>query len=473
MSTVKPFLFPLVVVLLLIVGSSCNRNPNNEQAVESTLLKTDTSLEEDSLQIITAWLNQTSVPVQHLEAGNGFADLHPLKQVLKDVKVVGLGEATHGTREFFTMKHRLLEFLVSEMNFTAFVMESSYSACQPINDYILTGKGDRATVLTNQGYAVWDNEEFSSILEWLKTYNQKVPDEKKVKFYGNDSGFNGVGRERVLAFLQKYAPEKVTATDAFFKVLATEEEKWPFRLNQIKLQQAFIPLQELISFFNTNKDRLISVSSSEEWERVYKHAQVMEQWILASLQETPPSLTSKKLGRNQYMAQNLLYLIEKEKPDTKFMVWAHNGHISNFVEEETVGAHLKKRFGNKYYALSLKCGQGTFRTRELLPDNFMGDLKADTILPAEKSLGWYLSRVQKGNFFIDLRPASPNPVVEKWMATPIKFGSDGWVHNNAKQNNYETRKLKGLYDGIIFIEHSTPANPTKNTKYRSANRIGI
>ena len=43
------------------------------------------------------------------------------------------------------------------MNFTAFVLESSNAACQPINDYILDGKGNEATVLTGQGYIPWDN----------------------------------------------------------------------------------------------------------------------------------------------------------------------------------------------------------------------------------------------------------------------------------------------------------------------------
>jgi erythromycin esterase len=109
-------------------------------------------------EVIT-WLQQNAIPIQHVEAGNGFSDLQPLKQVLKDVKVVGLGETTHGTREIFQMKHRLLEFLVTEMGFNTFTIEASFSACQPINDYVLYGKGDRATVLTGQWYVVWDTEE--------------------------------------------------------------------------------------------------------------------------------------------------------------------------------------------------------------------------------------------------------------------------------------------------------------------------
>ena len=146
-------------------------------------------------QAIVAWLQQNAIPLRHIEAGNGFADLQPLKRILADARVVGLGETTHGTREFFQIKHRLLEFLVTEMAFNAFVLEASYAACQPINEYVLHGRGDRATVLTGQGYIPWDTEEFSEMLDWLRAYNQGVPDEKKVSFHGADLWRNEMGRQ--------------------------------------------------------------------------------------------------------------------------------------------------------------------------------------------------------------------------------------------------------------------------------------
>ncbi len=47
------------------------------------------SFAQDSVQVITSWIQENAIPIKHVEAGNGFADLQPLKQVLKDVKVVG------------------------------------------------------------------------------------------------------------------------------------------------------------------------------------------------------------------------------------------------------------------------------------------------------------------------------------------------------------------------------------------------
>jgi erythromycin esterase len=77
---------------------------------------------------VTGWLAQNALPLSSLTTGVSTVDLQPLKDVLDGVRIVGLGEATHRTREFFQLKHRLLEFLVTEMGFSVLAMEASASA---------------------------------------------------------------------------------------------------------------------------------------------------------------------------------------------------------------------------------------------------------------------------------------------------------------------------------------------------------
>jgi erythromycin esterase len=383
------------------------------------LLSISNLFAKDTVQIVSAWFKQNSYPIKYIEPGNDFSDLQLLKKTLKDVSIIGLGESTHGTYEFFKIKHRIIEFLVTQMNFTAFVLESSYAACEPINDYILYGKGDRATVLTGQGYTPWDNEEFSDMIDWMRAYNKNVSDERKIRFYGMDLCYNGLGRESVLAYLKKYSPEKVVSVDSLFLVLSSEEYKWPTRLDQNKLQGSYIPLQQLINYFNTNKNRLITASSPDGWGKAYQYLQVMEYWLLANLNDPPPSLKSKKLSRDDFMGQNMLYIINKERPNTKFVIWAYNDHIASDSSdgEESPGYQMRKRFGDKYYALALACYKGTFQTRILLPDKYWGALKMDTIPPFEKSINWYLYNTNKKQLFIDFRLSSSNSLVEKWLAT--------------------------------------------------------
>lgn len=123
------------------------------------------ALDKKEQQQFIDWISSNAHPLKSVSAGSGFEDLQWLKPVLQNVNYVGLGEATHGTREFFQMKHRMLEFLVKEMGFTIFAIEASYSGCRRINDYVLYGKGDAHTALASQGFWTWDTEEIIDMIE--------------------------------------------------------------------------------------------------------------------------------------------------------------------------------------------------------------------------------------------------------------------------------------------------------------------
>jgi erythromycin esterase len=439
------------------------------------LCSVNSSFAQDTTEMVISWLKQNCIPLKSIEPGDNFSDLQSLKTTLKDVQVVGLGEATHGTKEFFKMTHRLVQFLVTEMGFTAFTLESSYSDSEPINDYIISGKGNLSDVLTGQGYMAWDTEEFSAMLAWLKAYNQLMPEGKKVRFYGIDVVcYQRIAREKVMAYLKNYAPDKTASTDSLFQVLAGEEVKWPTRLDEQVLQNAFIPLHELISYFYDNKNKLISISSFKEWEQATRYSELMEEAIFKVVDSLPESLSSGRQSRDYYMAQNLRYLMKNAGPNAKFMFCAHNDHVVTDSTDSTrsVGFYLRQWLGNKYFALGMHCNGGTFIARELLPDGYWGDLRSDTILSFQKSFAWHLEQTGKGPLFIDLRLASSNHLVDKWLGMPGKVGNGSWRYKNSDET-FIIKEFKGLYDGLVFIDRSSPVQPTKNALARSAARIGF
>lgn len=343
-------------------------------------------------QAIIWWLQENAIPIRHLEAGNGFADLRPLKRVLQNVKVVGLGEATHGTREFFQVKHRLVEFLVTELDFTVFAVEASYAACQPINDYVLHGTGDRATVLAAQRYVVWDTEEFSALLDWLRVYNQLVPEDRKVTFSGSDITYNAYGRRAVLEYLARVAPDRIDATESLFRILAREEAKWPRRLDaesEATVRQVLPKLQDLIAYLSENGDELARHSTAAELDRVQQFVEVMQQWWLDG-----------PTGRSRHMAENLLRVLHREHPDAKVVVWAHNVHVgvaTPWDGEPSLGHVLRERYGDAYFGCALEFNEGSYQTRTVLPDGVLGDLR-EAALPSSpvESIPWHLARVDSG-----------------------------------------------------------------------------
>src|ERR1017187_8012638 len=91
---------------------------------------------------VTEGVRGSAIRLTTPEAGHGFKDMEPLKKVVGNARIVSLGEATHGTREFFQLKHRMLEFLATEMGFTIFSIEANMPEAYKLNDYVLNGKGD-------------------------------------------------------------------------------------------------------------------------------------------------------------------------------------------------------------------------------------------------------------------------------------------------------------------------------------------
>src|SRR5689334_19713119 len=88
------------------------------------------------------WLARHAIPLAATEATGNVDDLAPVAGIVGSAHVVGLGDATHGTHEFFTMKLRLVQFLVTRMGFDVLAIEGSFPQVERINAYVQGGAGD-------------------------------------------------------------------------------------------------------------------------------------------------------------------------------------------------------------------------------------------------------------------------------------------------------------------------------------------
>jgi len=166
-----------------------------------------------------AWLRANAVPLTTVEAGSGFADLVKLKAAIGDARIVSLGESTHGTREIFQAKHRLVEYLASELGFTIFSIEANMPEAYRLNDYVLQGKGDSKTLLQGMYFWTWNTEEVLAMIEWMRAFNQSG--KGRIEFTGFDIQTPTVAMEIVQELLQKVDPEKAkTAGETFRDVAA-------------------------------------------------------------------------------------------------------------------------------------------------------------------------------------------------------------------------------------------------------------
>lgn len=125
-----------------------------------------------AVQPEVAWIRSHAVRLQTPEAGHGFADMKPLKKIVGNARIVSLGEATHGTREFFQLKHRMLEFLASEMGFTIFSIEANMPEAYRLNDFVLNGNGDPAKLIKGMYFWTWDTQEVLEMVLWMREFNK-------------------------------------------------------------------------------------------------------------------------------------------------------------------------------------------------------------------------------------------------------------------------------------------------------------
>ncbi len=101
------------ISLIFVLLTSCNQKSTEDQ--------------------VTEWISDHAIQISTVEAGNGFKDLLPLGKIVGDARIVSLGEPTHGNREVFQLKHRLIEYLVTEKGFHIFALECPFGEAFDVN----------------------------------------------------------------------------------------------------------------------------------------------------------------------------------------------------------------------------------------------------------------------------------------------------------------------------------------------------
>ena len=410
-------------------------------------------------EALVSRLGSQAIALKSVTAGSGFDDLMPLKEILRDVRVVGLGEATHGTREFFQARHRLLEFLVKEMGFTVLAVEGSYAAFVKINDYVLHGVGNQAEVLAAQKYWILDTEEVAAMIDWLRAHNQTVPDDKKVKFLGIDPNANELAMKAVTDYLAKVAPDRVTSVEAVFRQIRPEDIKAiNFQPTVVEGAQ-LLELYKLVSYLVLHKADFVRQTSAEAFEKTLQHLRLVVQFA----EFNSPRNVDGGGTRDGYMAENFQYVVNREKPDTRFVVLAHNAHISKRDTDKfpAMGSYLHKTFGNGYYAFGFAFNEGEFQAQVTGERN--PRVQVFKLGPAaERTVDWYFARVGIPNFIIDFRRLSDDKVTSQWLQTPHRMHWVGAIFSDKWSESQWTQPfvLSRDFDGLIFIDKTTAARPT-------------
>lgn len=390
-------------------------------------------------------------PLQSYNPGDDVSDLASFDSFFSQSKIVGMGESTHGTHEFFKNRHRVLKYLVEKHGFNVFFLEADYGNCLRVNRYIHGENDNLEEVVRSIGLWPWITEEMKELIQWMREYNSLVSSTNQLEFVGCDMQMLSSTLSEIDRLIDKYDSSYKTSTtyppitiDEFFD-LSEEELTNIYHLDLVVKKNLLNSLD-----FNAT-DRYT-------YQTLIRH---LEQIIAFKEKREIQSYRDVKMG------ENILYHLGN-KTSVKGFFWAHNAHIVNFnfphkKEKKafiTTGGVLKKELGEKYFIIGQDFDQGTFNAF-YIPD-YDHNKKVDLKDISNYKLGPVhigLNEVELGSHFRDI-PDSILYVIPSELEkeeTLLYLHNIGTTYIPPKNKMHPSAMAVGNnnYDIIMFINNTT------------------
>jgi erythromycin esterase len=397
-----------------------------------------------------AWLDRAAIPLTTDDPQQPFADLEPLRAMIGNARVVALGEATHGTREFFRMKDRILRFLVKEMGFTAFAIEATWPESNRLDRYVRTGVGNPDTLLSGLYFWTWNTTEVLEMIGWMRQHNVGGGN---LGFYGFDMQAPGMAIHNVREFVRVVDPAALDDVTRRTDCLAAYANTPDGRTTT----QAYSSLSgahrdacraDLQSVHDALVNRRVAYTAASDADR---HALAVRSARVAIQFE---EMASSRRSRDAAMAENALWLLERLGPNGKIVLWAHNFHVSTLPG--AMGRDLRAALGNNLVILGFGFGTGSFTGVRMQSSSPRGleTLLAPAIVPF--SYEHYFSSISKPAFLLDLRRPLP-PDSGSWLAGPRPSRSIGCCMDPDQPQLYMYQsQLPKEFDLLIYFGASSP-----------------
>lgn len=417
---------------------------------------------QHTLDPVKTWIKQHAIPFNTAEPGASNNDLQPLKQLVGDASIVGLGEETHGTHEFFAMKQRIFEFLVLTMDFRVFALENSWDSSRLIDTYITTGVGDPRALIMNDMYPTWDRQEFFNLISWMRAYNADPAHPTKIHFAGFDcTSVTPAAFSNVLAYVKIVDPSQATHIQTLYAGLDMYGGELAFiKVDQATFGQYRDKAQQVYAFLQAHQAAYIMHSSQQAFDLVLQTARVIVQYAtleaMGGITENPAAFSL----RDKFMAENAIWLYDHEGGNIKMVLSAHDVHIANdpsysvgSPHQKSMGNYLGEHFKATYLPIGMSFYSGSF-----LSYYHNISLASFTVgMPPATTYNYTLGSVGIEQYILDLRNIPAGPVSD-WVRGPRPFRLIAQFYDPTKASDfYYTGSLQQWFDIIINFQNVTAA----------------
>lgn len=427
------FIFILLGILFLFFSCNLKDKDNKELTREQQdLLK--------ELNSIISPILGSSPNLDELELG--------VLDYLKHAKIVGLGEATHGSKEFFEMKHRIFKYLVDHHGFKAFAFESDFAECIYFDRYITTGEGDLDELMKNKMiFWTWDTGEVRALLEWMRNYNKGKERGRMVRYFGIDCQFFKYKADLLVEYLEKVSPEFLKECESILDKTRDLDEWWNQQnISDTELKELEEGLQWLYEQFEKKEKQFVPLSGEMEYKIAKQLVRVMIQVKTDKFQTTLSS-------RDQFMAENARWVLDLLGGNKKIALWAHNAHVAN--EKGWMGKYLKEELGELYQVVGFSFSRGSFVAKKITGTILSNSLFVLNInSPLKTSVNYLFHYADYDNFILKLDTITPGSKLSNWLSEARQILSIGAGYNPTDSPNgyYSTPVLKTAYDVIIHFD---------------------
>lgn len=399
------------------------------------------------------------------------ADFNPLLERVGNSRFVLLGEASHGTHEFYRLRAQITKRLIEEKGFNAVAMEADWPDAYRVNQYVRFESEDEDAIDALAGFQrfpswMWRNADVLDFVGWLRNYNEHRHS-KRVGFYGLDLYSLHASIRAVLDFLDKVDPaaaRRARYRYSCFENFGEDTQAYGYAANfglaescenqaigqWMEMRQRAVDLARRDGrvardafFFAEQNARL--VKNAEEYYRAMFHEQISS-WNL----------------RDRHMAETLDALTHHLGPNSKIVVWAHNSHLGDARATEmgqrgelNLGQLVRQRYGKQAVLVGFTTYTGTVtaasgwdnpaerkHVRPALPDSYEG-LFHRTEIP-----NFLLSLHGKGDTVSFLR----EPRLERAIGVI-------YLPRSERVSHYFHAQLSDQFDVVLHLDETRAVEP--------------
>ncbi|MDA9506442.1 protein-L-isoaspartate O-methyltransferase [Bradyrhizobium sp. CCBAU 11386] len=297
------------------------------------------------------------------------ADLSPMMERIGSARVVLLGEATHGTSEFYRMRERITRDLIVKKGFRFVAIEADWPDAARVDHYVrhFQYPPSEWTAFARFPTWMWRNTEVRDFVSWLRKHNGTVEKTKRVAFHGLDlySLYDSI--RSVLNYLDEVDPASARVARERYGCL-TPWQRDPATYGHAALTGSYPTCESDVAHALTDllaKRRAYAEHDGERFLDAEQNARLVANAERYYRIMYYGSRASWNL-RDSHMFDTLKNLLAFHGPDSKAVVWAHNSHVGNAAAtemvargEHNIGQHCRKEFGAQAYLVGFGTHSGT------------------------------------------------------------------------------------------------------------------